>query len=53
MDEIAELLKGRPPEVASLCESLLAAVEQFDDVRIEVSPKVVVLHGASRIFLGD
>lgn len=25
-------------------------VEQFDDVRIEVSPKVVVLHGARRIF---
>jgi hypothetical protein len=24
-------------------------VEQFDDIRIEVSPKVIVLHGASRI----
>lgn len=27
----------------------MAVVEQLDDVRIEVSPKVVVLHGASRI----
>jgi Domain of unknown function (DUF5655) len=49
MDGIAELLKDRPPAVVSLCERLLAALKQFDDVRIEVSPKVVVLHGGSRI----
>lgn len=50
MDGLAELLKGRPPEVVLLCEKLVAAVEPLDDVRIEVSPKVLVLHGANRIF---
>ena len=49
VEGIAELLSGRPPEVASLCGRLLAVVEQFDDVRIEVSPAVIVLHGARRI----
>jgi hypothetical protein len=48
--DLRKLVEGRPTEVALLCERLVSSVEQFDDVRVEVSPKVVVLHGANRIF---
>jgi hypothetical protein len=47
--DLGTLLEGRPPELASLCQRLISVVEQFDDVRIEVAPKVVVLHGRNRI----
>jgi uncharacterized protein DUF5655 len=47
--DIAELLRGRPPDVASLFHRLVSAIEEFDDVRIEALPKQLVLHGANRI----
>jgi len=50
MADLAKLLEGRPPELASLCQRVISTVEQFDDARIEVSPKLVVLHGTRRIF---
>jgi hypothetical protein len=48
--DVARLLAGRPPEIVSLCQRIISIVERYGDVRVEVSPKVVVFHGAGRIF---
>jgi Domain of unknown function (DUF5655) len=48
--DLAKFLAGRTPELVSLCQRIISTVERYDDVRVEVSPKVVVLHGANRIF---
>ena len=49
MADVARLLAGRPPELVSLCRRIISIVERYGDVRVEVSPKVVVFHGAGRI----
>jgi hypothetical protein len=48
--DLATFLAGQTRELASLCQRIISTVERDDDVRLEVSPKVVVFHGASRIF---
>jgi Domain of unknown function (DUF5655) len=50
MSGLGELVSNRPPEVASLFQRVLGVVERFDDVRVEILPKQVVLHGRNRIF---
>lgn len=50
MADLMELLVNRPPEIATLCQRLIESVGHYDDVRVEVSPKLAVLHGANRIF---
>jgi hypothetical protein len=50
MPSLDDLLRGRPAEVAQMLRRFVAAAEASGHVELEVLDKLVVLHGAQRIF---